>query len=175
MACYNLKRYVYRYLFSDTDPRTKPIQLRFIHRGSTERYSYTPSKQPPSTSSSFLQPVATPQQQSQQHLPRSPCSPKFPGLTVSRSHSQRRGSSPQAPPQILYGAFALKGPNSAQSSPPGPRSPRLGGLSDPWNSTHLKIRRSSGEMEWLTAPGHPRSRKNSWSSVSTDFDFSPCW
>ena len=140
--------------------RTKPIQLRLIPRGSTERYS---SKPLAPSSHTFLQPTIAPLH------PRSPCSP----VNVHRSPYQRRGSSPQAPPQILYGAGSLT-PHSAQSSPPGPRSPRLGGLTDPWNGTS-STRRSSGEMEWLTAPGLPRSRKSSWSSVSTDYDLSPCW
>ena len=163
------------HIFSLTDVRTKPIQLRFIHRGSTERYSYNPTKVQPVPTSSFLQPVSATLQQSHQpyHPPRSPCAMQYVGLSSHRSHSQRRGSTPQAMPQILYGA--LKTPHSAQSSPPGPRSPRLAGLTDPWSGPKLSIRRSSGEMEWLTAPGLPRSRKNSWSSVSTDCDFSPCW
>lgn len=144
--------------------RSKPIQLRLIPRGSTERYS---PKVPPSHT--LLQPIPN-----QIYPPRSPCSPH----PCIRYHSQRRGSSPQAPPQILYGSSTvLRAPNSAQSSPPGPRSPRLGvAVTDPWNTGPLKTRRSSGEMEWLTAPGFPCSRKNSWSSVSTDFgDFSSCW
>lgn len=159
--------------------RTKPIQLRFIPRGSTERYAPKPPpthihqpQQPQSTSQTFLQPSAA-----SHYPPRSPCSPHHSGsFILQRSNSQRRGSTPQAPPQIMYGATSSQLPHSAQSSPPGPRSPRLGYLGDPWSGANLKIRRSSGEMEWLTAPGLPRSRKNSWSSVSTDCgDFSPCW
>ncbi|XP_047741691.1 uncharacterized protein LOC108674424 [Hyalella azteca] len=150
--------------------RPKGIQLRLIPRGSTERY--TPKLQP---AQSFLQPSQTFLQPTQSY-PRIPCSPHH--TSGPRPHSQRRGSSPQAPPQILYGSVVLRAPHSAQSSPPGPRSPRLGVMADGWSGSSLKTRRSSGEMEWLAAPGFPglpRSRKNSWSSVSTDCDFSPCW
>ncbi|XP_066961783.1 uncharacterized protein [Macrobrachium rosenbergii] len=98
----------------------------------------------------------------------------------------RRCSSPQPP--LLSGCTpyvsARMPPRSAQTSPSAPKSPKLtSSSSDPWSTIITKTGRAQsigggappGEMEWLAAPS-PRSRKGSWSSVSTDCDSSPpCW
>ncbi|XP_068238760.1 uncharacterized protein [Palaemon carinicauda] len=98
----------------------------------------------------------------------------------------RRCSSPQPP--LLSGCTpyvsARMPPRSAQTSPSAPKSPKLtSSCSDPWSTIITKTGRAQsigggappGEMEWLAAPSS-RSRKGSWSSVSTDCDSSPpCW
>ncbi|XP_069165902.1 uncharacterized protein [Procambarus clarkii] len=97
----------------------------------------------------------------------------------------RRCSSPQTP--MLSGSIPYMGripPRSAQTSPSGPKSPKLtSSNSDPWSAMIIKNYRAQsicggippGEMDWLPAPS-PCSRKSSWSSVSTDNDTSsPCW
>ncbi|XP_050715707.1 uncharacterized protein LOC126998279 [Eriocheir sinensis] len=94
----------------------------------------------------------------------------------------RRCSSPQTP-QLTGCAPCTAAPRSAQTSPSGPRSPRLtSSSSDPWSALISKNHRAQsvggtippGEMDWLPAPS-PCSRKSSWSSVSTDNDSVPCW
>ncbi|XP_045116766.1 uncharacterized protein LOC123507694 [Portunus trituberculatus] len=94
----------------------------------------------------------------------------------------RRCSSPQTP-QLTGCAPCTAAPRSAQTSPSGPRSPRLtSSSSDPWSALISKNMRTQsigaavppGEMDWLPAPS-PCSRKSSWSSVSTDNDSAPCW
>ncbi|XP_037798655.1 uncharacterized protein LOC119593712 [Penaeus monodon] len=103
----------------------------------------------------------------------------FPGARCGR-----RCSSPQTP--MFAGCTPFVGkrpPRSAQTSPSAPKSPKLtSSSSDPWSQIVTKNYRAGsigggappGEMEWLAAPT-PRSRKGSWSSASTDYDFSPCW
>ena len=158
---------IYAYILSGI--RTKPIKLRLIPRNSTERCPPKPSPQPVHYGQT-LQPTVSSMQ-----YPKSPCSPNLGSFLSDKSQSQRRGSSPQTSPQTMAGCTTLRINHSAQNSPLGPRSPRFGVIGDPWYNSNLKDRRSSGEMEWLTAPGPSISRKNSWSSVSTEFDLSPCW
>ncbi|KAK3858254.1 hypothetical protein Pcinc_035550 [Petrolisthes cinctipes] len=122
-------------------------------------------------------------------LPHQPLPHHQPPLThqpASVMRCGRRCSSPQPP--LLAGCVPFppctSTPRSAQTSPLNtPRSPRLtSSTSDPWSVIMPKNYRAHsvggvippGEMDWLPAPS-PCSRKSSWSSASTDNDYSPCW